>query len=124
MSNCLSEKGTLPFGVEYKGKIHRDFEIREQLVADTIEIFEDNENAARAERSDSFFSVCATAKRLLRLGNIPREAITPGLLMAMRQEDFNEISAASKRLEENRRRFRGETEAHAKGNVGPSEAGA
>lgn len=102
-----TEKGTLSFGVEHKGEIHRDFEIREQLVRDSVEAIEDKEHGARAEKSDSFFSVCVTARRLLKLGGIPKEAITPDLIMDMRQEDLNEIHAASKRLEEARRRFRG-----------------
>lgn len=106
MGTSFIEEGTLLFGVEYEGKVHRVFEIREQLVRDTVDIFENKEYGGRAERSDSFFSVCVTARRLQKVGDIPKEAITPELLMSMRQEDFNEISAASKRMEEKRRRFR------------------
>ena len=36
----LTEKGTLPIGVEFDGKIHKDFEIRPQLQRDTIDLFD------------------------------------------------------------------------------------
>lgn len=110
-----TEKGTLPNGVEYDGKVHREFEIREQLVSDAVELFEsgDKDLLARAEKSDSFFNVCVVAKRILRIGSIPKKAITPALVMNMLQEDFNELVNATKRLEEKRRRFRGENGAPA-----------
>lgn len=118
----LTETGTLPCGVEYEGRMHTEYEIREQLVSDGVELFErgDKDLLARAEKSDSFYTVCITAKRIIRIGTIPKEAITPDLVMNMRQKDFNELDAATRRLEERMRRFRGENGAPAKdGNSAP-----
>ncbi|MBI5598666.1 MAG: hypothetical protein HY890_02885 [Deltaproteobacteria bacterium] len=106
----LTETGTLPNGVEYEGKTHRGYELREQLVSDAVEILESRDKTllARAEKSDSFFNVCVMAKRIVRIGSIPKESITPDVVMNMTQGDFNEFVSATRRMEERRRRFRAE----------------
>ncbi|MDG4475440.1 hypothetical protein [Thiovibrio frasassiensis] len=118
----LEEKGTLPFGIERDGAVHRKYTLREQLVCDAIEVF-DSDDAERAGKSDSFFGVCVMAQRL-SVDGIPQEEITTALLMTMRQTDFNELAAADKRLEEKRRTFRGAAEAAAKAPDSVGEAGA
>jgi hypothetical protein len=103
----MTETGTLKVGVEHEGAVHKEFEIREQLVMDSVEVMEDPKTGARATASDSFFSIAVMGKRITKLGAIPKEAITPGLIMTMHQDDYSEISAADKRLEEKRRTFQG-----------------
>lgn len=103
----LTVTGKLPNGIEFNGQVHSDFELREQMVADTVEILESAEHGHRANTGDYYFNVCVMAKRLVRLGEIPTDAITPDFVMGMTQEDFNELSLASKRLSEKRRNFRG-----------------
>jgi hypothetical protein len=44
--------------------------------------------------------------RRLSLAGLDREAITPGLVMGMTQDDFNELHAATQRLAKKRSRFR------------------
>lgn len=117
----LEEKGTLPFGIERDGAVHRKYALREQLVCDAIEVF-DSDDAERAGKSDSFFGVCVMAQRL-SIEGIPQEEVTTALLMTMRQTDFNELAAADKRLEEKRRTFRGAAEAAAKAPDSVVEAG-
>lgn len=104
----LREKGTLPGGVEYEGQVHREFEIREQRVRDLVAVYDNPETARRAESNDAFMGLCVLAGQVVSLGSIPVEAITPELILDMAQEDFNELSAAAKRLEERRKSFRGE----------------
>ena len=118
----LEEKGTLPFGIERDGAVHRKYALREQLVCDAIEVF-DSTDAERAGKSDSYFGVCVMAQRL-SIDGIPQEEITTTLLMNMRQTDFNELAAADKRLEEKRRTFRGAAEAAAKAPDSVVEVGA
>lgn len=102
----LTEKGTLPIGVERNGEHHRDFEIREQLVADSIDVYEMGaETVDRAERNPAFFGLCILSRQIVSLGGIPREEISPALLLGMTQTDFNALRAASARLEERRRSF-------------------
>lgn len=106
----LSETGTLPVGVEVDGITHQDFELREQLVVDGVEVLEDPETGSRASKSDVFYNVAVMAKRLIKLGSIPKESITAGLLLAMHQDDFSAIAQASTRLENRRATFRGQAE--------------
>jgi len=102
----ITEKGTLPNGVEFEGVIHKDFEIREQIVADSINVFDDPARTAKAEKNTLYANLCITANILVSLGTIPKEKITPDLLMDMLQEDFNAISLAEVRLATQRKSFR------------------
>jgi hypothetical protein len=102
----LTEKGTLPVGVEFDGKTHRDFEIREQLVRDMVEVYDDPELSARAEKNDAFMGLCLMARQV-RIGTIPQEAITPELLLGMHQADMSAINKAEKVLVARRASFRG-----------------
>jgi len=104
----MTENGTLPCGVEYDGRIHRDYEIREQRVRDMVAVYDDPKVAIRAENNATFLGLCILAGQIVKLGTIPKEAITPELLLDMAQVDCNELSEASKRLEERRKTFRGE----------------
>lgn len=103
----ITEKGTLPNGVEYQGEIHRDFEIRPQIVADSINVFDDPVRASKAEKNSLYANLCITANMIISLGTIPKENITPDLLMGMLQEDLNEIALAEVRLAAKRKSFRG-----------------
>jgi hypothetical protein len=104
----LTEKSVLPIGVEHNGVTHKDFEIREQIVADTINVFDNPERAAKAEKNIRYAELCITANMLLSLGTIPKEEITGDLLMGMHQADQNEITAAEVRLAIKRTSFREE----------------
>ena len=120
----ITEKGTLPFGVEFEGTTHRDFELRPQFVRDTVDIFEDPDMAARATRNNQFFAACLFAGRLVSLGEIPKEQITPELILDLHQDDYDEILAAAKRLEEQEATFRGKTAPVEKDSAGTPEGGA
>lgn len=117
----MDEKGTLPDGIEYEGIMCRNYTVREQIVADAVEVFE-SENAERAMKSDSYYGVCIMARRL-SIDGLPREATTPGRVMQMSQDDFNELHAAVRRLEEKRRRFRIKADTPAPGSPGNDETG-
>jgi len=104
----LTEKGTLPIGVEYEGKVHRDFELRPQKVSDSIDALDEDE---RARKNDSYLGVVVVSKQLVKLGDIPKEAITPDLVMDMCDVDMEEINDALKRLKTNLLSFRKRNEA-------------
>ena len=93
----ITEKGELLVGVEYGGKIHTAFELRPQLVRDSVEIFE-GEDIERAKKNDAFFAVCLLAKQIVKLGELPKEAITPELLLNLCDADFKRIDDACKAL--------------------------
>lgn len=72
----FTETGTLAYGVQHNGVIHRDFEIRLQTVGDEIEVVAE----VGSDIIDANFTVHLLARTLLRLGSIPAEEITPELL--------------------------------------------
>lgn len=111
----------LPEGIEFEGKFYRDFKLREQLVRDGVEIME-SEDAVRAQASDTFFGVCAIAKRVSFVG-IPAEKVNAELVMNMSQTDFNALNAAEKELTQLRVAFRDAAGAAAENHPGSAEAG-
>ena len=119
----MTEKGTLPVGVEVDGVTHRDFTVRAQIVADSVEVLE-GPDAERAMKSDSYYAVCLMAKQIVSLGALPLGAITPSLVMQMPEVDFHEINAARGRLERMLRSFRSQEEKAPGNTVGAHENGA
>lgn len=114
-------EGTLPVGVEIDGKNYRDFKYRSQLVRDAVEIM-DQPDAARADKSDSYFAVCMMAKRLSLVG-IPKESITPALILDMEQIDFNHLVEIDKEIKAQRASFRDAAEAAPDAAIGTPKAG-
>ena len=102
----LTEKGTLPVGIEYDGTIHREFELREQIVRDSIELFDDPARSKRAANNVQYAATCILASQIVNLGTIPKAAITGELLLDMHQDDFMALREADERLEERRESFR------------------
>ncbi|OGQ60740.1 MAG: hypothetical protein A3J24_06415 [Deltaproteobacteria bacterium RIFCSPLOWO2_02_FULL_53_8] len=100
----ITEKGQLPVGLEFAGKCHRDYEIRGQKLKDSIDALEDE----RARKNDAYFGVCLLAKQIVKLGEIPCDAITPELLGELYDEDVRELSQAKERLAKKLAAFRGE----------------
>ena len=103
----ITEKGTLPIGVEFNGKLHRDFELRPALVKDSVEAMEDD----RARKNKNYLAIAIMARQIVRLGNdkldIPKDAITPALLMEMYDQDLAVMAEAAGRLRERMARFHG-----------------
>lgn len=110
----ITEKGTLVIGVEYDGKTHTDFELRPQIVADSVDAMEDE----KARRNDSYLGLIVVAKQLIKLGDIPKEQITAELLMGMQDIDMSEINGALKRLQIKQQSFRRKSEAPAQPHSG------
>lgn len=102
----FTEKGTLPIGVEFEGKTHRDFEIREGIVGDMCDIADDPEVMARAEKNNVFLGTALLAKRIIKLGDIPTDKITLNLVLNMHNDDYEEINKAEGRLAKKRSSFR------------------
>lgn len=119
----FTEKGTLPVGLEYNGIIHKEYEIREQLVRDSVTVYDDPQRGTRADKNDSFMGLCILAGQVLSLGSIPKDEITPELFLDMTQTDVNELSSAAGRLEKRRKSFRSETKEPLPQNSRPAEAG-
>lgn len=100
----ITEKGILPIGVEYKGKTHRDFELRPQKVKDSVDVMED----PRAQKNDGYFGVAVLARQIEKLGDVPKEEITPALLLEMWDDDLKALHEAKGRVSQKLASFRGE----------------
>ena len=106
----FKKTGTLPGGVQINGTLYRDFALREQIVADEIEILE-SEDAERAAKSDSFFNVCVMARRLSFAGLDDAGAITSGVIMDMSAVDFAYLQSFDTEQLKQRSSFRDAAEA-------------
>jgi hypothetical protein len=84
----FTHSGTLPIGIFYQDKLHRDFTVRMSTVGDEIAVVEDG-------IPDSGTLVGVLARCLTALGNIPEEEITYQLLCdALVSEDYQALRAA------------------------------
>jgi phage FluMu protein gp41 len=95
------EKGKLAVGIEYDGRIHKDFMLRPQIVRDSIEAMENE----RAQKSNSYFGLCLLTKQIVKLGEVPQEKITPDLVMQLTDVDFEILVKAKEALESRLRSF-------------------
>lgn len=98
----ITHKGTLPVGVKVDGVEHRDFELRPQLVRDSIEAVEDE----RAAQSDSIFGLALLAKQFLRLGTLDKSDITIDLLLDAYDADMKVLMEGAASLRERLKTFR------------------
>lgn len=99
----MTEKDALLYGVEYpagSGQLHYDFELRLPTVGDNIAAIE-----AHGLGSNMRINTAMLASCLVRLGDIPAEAITFELLeQQMVDDDYDVLSAARERLKKKRMR--------------------
>jgi hypothetical protein len=100
----MKGEGTLPVGVEFEGVTHRAFVLRPEKVRDSIEAMEDE----KAKTNNTYLYIATFARQIEKLGDIPKESITPELLMDMTEVDFEEMERAKKALELRLKSFRGE----------------
>ena len=89
----FTQSGTLEYGVQFNGEIHRDFEIRLQTVGDEI----DTVAEVGCDIIDANFTVHLLARTLISLGSIPEDEITPELLKDnLIYEDYMALVRASR----------------------------
>ncbi|WP_028318964.1 hypothetical protein [Desulfobulbus elongatus] len=101
----IVKTGTLPKGIEIDGRVYRDYELHEQIVAHEVEVME-SEDADRAAKSAPYFNVCIMARRIRMIG-LDR-SVTPAEIMVMSVGDFNHLSCADKEVAAQRATFREE----------------
>lgn len=88
--NTKTITGTLEYGIEYQGAVHKDFVLRQQTVGDEID-------AAEADAPDSAYGAVLMAMCLDSLGTIPKEEITYQLIRGLSSDDY--IVLQQKRVE-------------------------
>ncbi len=100
----ITEKRTLPIGVEFEGKLHRDLEIRPRLVKDLVAA----SGSDLVAQDKNCFEVGCLASQIVKLGDIPKEKITGDLIMEMNADDFDVLSEAAEKARQRAASFRGE----------------
>ena len=96
------ETGTLPVGIEHNGAVHAEFALRPLTVGDLISATDDG----RSRRNEYYMSVVLLCRQITRLGDIPKEEITPDLLVKMDISDLAALNEASLNLRKRREHFR------------------
>ncbi len=87
----ISEKRTLKIGVDHAGKVHRELEVRPRLVKDLVGA----SGCDLVAQDKNSYEVCCLASQIVKLGDIPKEAITGELLMEMHADDFDVLTEAA-----------------------------
>jgi hypothetical protein len=82
--------GKLIGGVEFEGKVHRKFTLRPLLVRDSLETLE-----VCKDKDAQYVELVLLARRIVMLGEIPKERITGEMLMDMMDGDLEILFQAS-----------------------------
>ena len=115
----MEETGVLIIGVFHGGITHKTFTLRPAKVKDTVDAVEAD---PRALENDQYCGVCVLSKQI-SIGGIPREEITPEMLMEMYQQDMSLITQANERLKNKIAGFSEKDPAIKKTDVGSKETG-
>lgn len=86
----IKENGTLAFGVERDGIMHRDFVMRAPTIADAISAIE----TAGPESSNLRLRIFKAASQIDSLGTLDKSEITGELLMSLPEDDIEPILSA------------------------------
>lgn len=89
----VTVKGSLKVGVEFKGEIHKEFELRPAQVRDSIAATE------MAKGNQVRMLLGLLVGQLESLGTIPKEAITMDLLSSMYDVDLEVLQTAREDVE-------------------------
>ena len=89
MRSHLNITGELLIGIEYKGVVHKHFELQPVRVRDTIEA-----EKATVGKSTVEFMIAILAKQIVKLGAVPEDAITVDLLCEMYDDDLEVFQKA------------------------------
>jgi hypothetical protein len=100
----ITHKGKLPVGIEVDGVVHSDFELRPQLVRDSIDGLQD----AKAVENESYLGLVMLASQILSLGSLPKERINAELLMDALELDMKALMEGATKLRERLLTFRKE----------------
>lgn len=111
--------GKLIEGVVVDGKEHHDFTLKPLTVRDTFDLQADE----FASTSDEHMGVGVIARQIEKLGDLPREKITPELVMDMADIDFELLIRKQRELSEKLRSFFPEEEDPQSAGAGHDEAG-
>lgn len=103
MNGNKTISGKLAIGVEFNGRLHRDFVLRLSTVGDEIDVAED------MSVPDAGYKVGLVAVCLDKLGDIPAEQITYKLLRSLDSDDYRHLLGKQEELKKKRNDSKGDT---------------
>ncbi|NLO90667.1 MAG: hypothetical protein GX410_01570 [Elusimicrobia bacterium] len=86
--------GTLPDGLDFSGQVHRDYKLRQLTLGEMAEVEEDE----TVRGNDLRRAAAILSRSLVSLGDIPKDSITPALLLGLSEVDAEELISARGRL--------------------------
>lgn len=86
----ITVTGTLPVGIMVAGKVHREYELRAEVLGDTMEAEEAGYGGDGLSVTRSAFVL---ARRLRKLGGLKPDEITMNLLRELDPQDYHELVA-------------------------------
>lgn len=98
----ITEKITLPVGVELDGVLHREVVLRPQKVRDSVEALQD----ARAQADESWLGLVLQARQIEKFGTLKPEQVTPELLLDLYEVDMQALMEGAAKLRERLHSFR------------------
>ncbi|EDN4425267.1 hypothetical protein ZZ71_02930 [Salmonella enterica subsp. enterica serovar Kentucky] len=100
------QKHALLYGVKVGDKVHTDFLVRMPVVRDTIEALRLTDEACgttEGAAAGMYYRVAVMAQAITALGDLPKEAITPELLLdELNDDDFDIIDAQIEAIKKKR----------------------
>lgn len=100
------KKHALLYGVKVGDKVHSDFLVRMPVVRDTIEALRLTDEACgttEGAAAGMYYRVAVMAQAITALGDLPKEAITPELLLdELNDDDFDIIDAQIEAIKKKR----------------------
>lgn len=101
-----TEKGQLLDGVPFGDALHRDFELRLPVLADTGQALDDAEDrfgTVEGFAADAFYRAAVMASTLVSLGDIAKDELTAELLYEnLTPDDYDVLNKARSHLKEKR----------------------
>jgi hypothetical protein len=98
----ITIKDCLDVGVEFAGSTHKEFELKPATMRDEIEAQADEKSA----NDNTYLVLSLLSRQLVRLGEIPKESITPQLLLDATSHDIKILIKAQGDLERKLSSFR------------------
>jgi hypothetical protein len=101
-----TEKGQLLDGIPFGDVLHREFELRLPVLADTGQALDDAEDrfgTVEGFAADAFYRAAVMSSALVSLGDIPKDELTAELLYGnLTSDDYDVLQQAREKLKAKR----------------------
>ncbi|MDD4930473.1 MAG: hypothetical protein PHP85_14550 [Gallionella sp.] len=99
----ITHKDTLLNGIEVDGVVHSAFEVRPQLVKDTLAAAS---NEQVANKGEALFGLAIVREQIVSIGTLSNDQITLDMLLNMYEDDMGVMMKGIKEVGEKLKTFR------------------